>query len=239
MDQVLDFAQFLNYKTIEVPVQCGHKTGKIYTFSDKDHLKNGLLKTYKEELQKLIEKKKYVDSEKSCCDIGPTVAVANLMEDGEYAEFVKKFNNENLKLTGLEHVLRVEEKINGDNISHMILPLYENLDFANEEQEALMRYSVFFKRLVDPTKDLNQGAIEWIFDNKNAEVFRNEILNDPKVRIYQIENYDKIYSNCAIYKNLFRAIIKTYSMDEGVVEKIQKEKNAFDVFYENVAAAVA
>ena len=27
MGQMLDFAQFLNYKTIEVPVQCGSKLG--------------------------------------------------------------------------------------------------------------------------------------------------------------------------------------------------------------------
>jgi hypothetical protein len=230
MGQVQDFAQFLNYKTIEVPVQYGFKTGKIYTFSHQDHLKNGLLKNYKDELQSLIEKKKYEDSEKSCCDIGPTVAVANLIEDGEYAEFVKKYNHDNLKLTGLEHILRVEEELNGENTSHLILPLDEDQDFANKEQEALMRYSTYFKRLVDPTKDLNQGVTEWVLENKNAEVFREEILKAS--RVYKIEGCQRIYSNCAIYKNLFREIINRYAINEKDCEDTQRIKIASEVFHE-------
>lgn len=230
MGQVLDFAQFLNYKTIEVPVQYGDKTGKIYTFSHQNHLKNGLLKNYKEALKEIIEKKKYTDSEKSCQDIGPTIAVANLIEDGEYAEFIKQFNHDNFQLRGLEHVLRVEENFFGKDISHTIMPLYEDHDFANEEQLALMRYSTYFKRLTDPTKDLNQGAAEWVIDNKHAEVFREEILKDS--RVYTIEGCNRTYSNCAIYRNLFSEIIKKFSMDEKTVEDTQRIKIASEVFHE-------
>ena len=232
MDQVKDFAQFLNYKTIDVPVQCGSKNGKIYTFSHQDHLKNSLLKDYREELQGLIEKKKYLDSVKSRYDIGPTIAVANLVEDGEYAEFVKKHNHDDLKLTGLEHVIRVEEFFKGDNTSHLILPLDEDQDFINKEQLALMRYSIYFKKLTDPTKDLNQGAKEWVLENKNAEVFRNEVLKSS--RVYQIEGCSRVYSNCAIYKNLFREIIKRYAIGEKECEETHETKERMGVFYNSI-----
>jgi hypothetical protein len=225
MGQVLDFAQFLKYKTVEVPIQCGSKTGKIYTFSHRDNLKNGLLANYERDLKNLIEKKKYEDSVKSCCDIGPTATVANLMEDGDYTEFIKNYS---ALMTGLEHVLRVEETIGGEDISHSIMPLKgDNQRFATEEQEALMRYSFYFKKLVDPKKEFDNNAIiEWVYDEENAKVFREEILKKCNKNI--IPGYPREYFNCAIYKNLYREIIKRYSIDEKEVNDINNKKIAVE-----------
>jgi len=214
-----EFARFANYIAIEIPVSCGNQKGKVYTFSRKDHLKNGLLKEYKEKLSDLIEKKKYVDSQFFSFDVGPTIAVADLVEEGEYQNFIKSYNSEHLQLTGLEHVLKVQE----NGYSHHILPLEDEGNVFNNLQMGLMRYSIYFRLLNNPDKDPNEEALKWIIEDseENAKRFR-EILESTSCKVNHINGFPKIYKNCTIYQDLGKRVTEIFKLKEDEVEEVGK-----------------
>jgi len=174
-----DFADLTEYISLKIPVTCGERFGFVYTYSHRDHLKNSLLKNYAKELTKKIDDKKYCDSALYTMDLGPTIAVANLIEDGEYAEFVRGFNHGPIKLTGLEHVLKVKELWQDKWYTHHLVPKGDEASIENVEQSGLIQYAVI-KKVIDEKKRINNPdleRLEYVVKNDHQfEIIRKDIL---------------------------------------------------------------
>jgi hypothetical protein len=86
--------EFIDHKTIEIPILCGYNQGKVFIYSNKNTLENGLLDKFTAKVKSLIEIKKYHDSEKVHKDIGPIVPSVDAVEDGDYINCVNDFVSE-------------------------------------------------------------------------------------------------------------------------------------------------
>ena len=216
-----DFADLTDYISLELPVTCGKKYGIVYTYSNKEHLRNSLLENYTKELGKRIEIKKHCDSVKYTSDIGPTVAVANLIEDGEYADFVKSFNHGDIQLSGLEHVLKVKEQNNNDEwFTHYMMPKSDEMIFGMTEQMGVVQFALINKAITErkKIKNVNMARVEYILKNDGEfrRIFREEILN--KTKINHLEGSTRVYENCIIYENMFTKILEKFSIDPEDVD---------------------
>jgi len=183
-------------------------------------LKNSLLENYKKELTDLIEKKKYYDSVLCSSDTGPTIAIANMIEDGEYAEFVKKFNHGDIQLTGLEHVLKVRESFKGEKRIHYLMPKSDEMRFQMSEQMGVVQFALYQKVLAERKRICNPNLERLDFILKNdrefPKMFRDEILE--KTRVNKLEGYYREYANCVIYENLFDKILEKFCINLEDVE---------------------
>lgn len=216
-----DFADLTYYISLELPVKCGDKFGIVYTYSHKDHLKNSLLKNYTKELARLIETKKYCDSALCSFDVGPTIAIANLIDDGEYAEFVKRFNHGDIQLSGLEHVLKVKEKWKNNWYTHYMMPKSDEMKFQQSEQMGVVQFALIQKYLIERKKinNVSKERLEFLLSNDKEfpTIFRKEILEKAKIDRFDAP-YSRIYTNCIIYENLFEKILEKFEFKLEDVE---------------------
>ncbi len=205
-----------NYITVEVPVVCGIRVGRVYIFSRKENLTNGLLENCTEGFKELVQQRKYFDSKNVLYDVGPTIAVANAIDNGEYAEFIKTYDKE---LTGLEHVIKVEE----DGHSHHLMPECENNKFCMAEQVGLIQLSLGLKVTDNNTNisdlDLESELNYWPSKNENGRRFREDVLN--RARVSSFEGYSREYSNCVIYKDLTDVICKSFNLTPNQIVEYQ------------------
>lgn len=208
-----DLSSFADYRTVHLPVQYGPRTGHVYAFSHKDHLDERFDKLYKECLRNAIEVKKYIESQKAGYDVGPAIAVASLIEDGDYARHLKLFETDDVALRGFEHVLFVKE--NGH--SYHLLPAEYECAFGNTEQVGLIRISIALAFGGDldslPKEVQNEKAKEWIMsDNeRNCRIFRR-ILNES--RIFRLEGSEREFSNCIIHENVLGRIRREFALQQ-------------------------
>ena len=228
-----DFADLTDYLSIELPVKYGDRSGIIYAYSHKDHLKNSLLKNYKKELGNIIEIKKYCDSALCSWDIGPTITIANLIEDGEYAEFVKSFNHGDVQLTGLEHILKVKEKWKGIESTHYLMPKSDEMIFGLAEQMGVVHFALVQKIINEKKKIKNPNLekAEYVLQNDKefGRIFREEILK--KTKINNLDGYPRVYENCVIYKDLFYKILEILKFsqeDFETADNIAKVLNLYE-----------
>ena len=167
------FAFLANYITLEIPVSCGSKTAKVYAFFHKSHMDPHLTDIYKRTISGYIEKKKWIESEKKWIEagrpeakveVGPTVAIARMIECGDYSDFLQIFKNRNFELKPMEHVLLVVE----DGKYRHLLPTDDLCAFRNAEQLGIIGYSILeaLKAKLNGFKDLSEEQIkearEWI-----------------------------------------------------------------------------
>jgi len=210
-----DFARFANYRTFALPVTYGEKYGIVSTLSHKNNLTNSLLCNHASGISQMIDEEKYFMSLDMKCDVGPTVAIANIVDKGKYSQFIKKYN---IKLTGLEHILKVNE----DGHTHHIMSLDTEQSFATEEQIGMMKYSAWChiakNHYLD--KELTDEFLEWV-TQKNAALVR-EVLSDPEVRVKKIFNFPFEYNNCVIYKDFTDKIIEKLQYRADEIETAQK-----------------
>jgi hypothetical protein len=221
-EDINDFSDFTDYRRLCLPIRCGSRVGIVCTYSNRNNLNENYDRFYRAGLKNLIELKKYTESEKYGFDVGPTYAIAALIEDGEYNLFLNQFNSESLKLTPFEHVIQIRE--NGN--TYHILPVEDYVAFGNIEQIGLIRFSVFQAFSINPL-DINKEEMyrkisDWISSNnfENAKKFR-EILN--KCRIKKIEGIEREFSKSLIYENLFNRIKTEFQLNE-LLSKLENEK---------------
>lgn len=222
--KIIDIAEYADHITINVPIAVGQKIGHVYIFSHREHLREGIINFYKDGLKNQIEVKKYIVSEKVGYDVGPLIAVAELIEDGDYGRFLKIFETEKVKLTGLEHVLLVEER----GRFYHLLPAEDVSALANYEQIGLIRYSIYssLKEGVvngDFSEDIIFRIIAWITSHDiDFKKFRDFF---ESCRINRIEGYDREYKYCIIFDNLFEMLKQKFRLQEP-----QQELSNFEQF---------
>lgn len=209
----MDLSVFADYRSVCLPVKCGStRSGIVCAFSHRDHLDERFDKFFKEGLNGLIEFKKHVESEKLGFDVGPAYAVAALIEDGDYARFLKRFETESSQLTGFEHVLQIKE----NSSTYHILPIDDELIFGNVEQGGLMRFSVFraLQGNAPVVKDvIRKKEIEWFMDNDelNRKKFR-QILNGSMIS--RIDGIDRQFEKCSIHINVLERVKQEFELQQ-------------------------
>jgi hypothetical protein len=163
----------------------------------------------------MIDEEKYELSLIRRYDVGPTFAIAKIVDKGRYSQFLKNYN---LQLTGLEHVLKVHE----DGHTHHIMLSELEQHFGNEEQIGIMRYSVWchIVKNLNLDKELTDELLEWV-NRKNAEMVR-EVLDDPDVRVRRIFDFPDEFNNCAVYKDFTGKVINKLSYVASEIEAAQK-----------------
>lgn len=213
-----DLAEFAGYKTVEVPISYGTRMGAVYIFLKPDRLDEKCGNFYKEGLRNAINVKKYLESEKVGYDVGPAIAVASLIEDGDYGRYLKLFETENSKSNEFEHVFFVRE--NGH--SYHILPIDDDLVFGNIEQLGLLRFSLalaFGGNLESlPKEIINEKIRDWILENnyQNAKVLREIIIES---RVTHIDGWSRKFYNCVVYANLLKRIKEEFAFQQFLEEK--------------------
>lgn len=219
-EEITDFSDFADYRRVCIPIKCGEKAGVVCAFAHKSHLDSRFDRFYISGLRNLIERKKYTESEKWNFDVGPAYAIASAIEDGDYFEFLKNFQEDEIKLRDFEHIFRVEE--NG-NVYHLLPKCYE-IAFGNIEQIGLFKFSIIkafgdIESLKDKSK-VNVALAEWLSSNKNENAVRlREILNSSKQDCF--EGIPRTFSNCLIYKNLLNRLITSFQLD-SLISKLKE-----------------
>ena len=201
------------YQSVQIPVRYGNRLGEVQNFLQNSRTL-GNLRDYVSSLQTLVEQQKYYDSQKRGYDVGPTIAVANLFENGYHREFVGALSKKGIILNGCEQVLKVTE--NGD--SYHILPLENFISLNNDEQRGIIAYSVWRNIIRNPNLDKRLLRNEWACNDnfKNSSLFR-ETMDYSKIKVIEGPH---VYEGCLIYKNLCKNLIKRFEMDEAEIEKV-------------------
>ena len=170
----VDFARFADFKSINIPVQCGDKFGYVSVCFRKQHmvyLQKGFVEGYKACLGQLIEIKKWIESLKEQRDVGPAEAIARLIEDGdydrflnvvetkdcdelekmmikkEYTQFLKLFGDKKIRFDDFEHILVIKETHEGAEKIYYIMPSRDRLSFKNNVQGGLVKFVVYLQSL--------------------------------------------------------------------------------------------
>jgi len=202
IENLIDLAVYVSYDYVKIHVECGPTKGEVYAFFRKNHLNEEQRRSYGSLLKKEIEDKKYVKSQMACKDVGPAVAVADLIESRNYSEFLQK-NNELASLDQFEQILIVRQ---GDVTYHFV-PIEDNQKFLNDEQRALLNFTLFGSSY-EGTKhsyEENLAMIEWI--KINGARYR-KTADDSTVSM--LDGCGEIYRGCVIYKNLFENIKRKF-----------------------------
>jgi hypothetical protein len=196
-------SSFLPYECVRIEVACGDRPGDVFTFSHKNHLNlnKDLLDFYKDGLKTLIETKKYLIFLDEKRDVGPTVAIARIIEDGDYANFLQIFNTQSITFDGFEHIFVVRE---GD-VTYHIVPQEYFRAFSNLEQYGLIGYSIS-KSHCDPSNDEERRKVEdrWQEHAKEFDEILSACLNDSNMP----------YEKCFVYKNLSKRLRETYLAED-------------------------
>jgi len=203
-----DLAPFIDFNAIKIEIQYGYYKGEVFIFSHKDHLAKGAAMHFVNSLTHIINLKEYTESKRLGHFCGPAVAVAGVIQDGDYAKLLCAFGPDKIKLEGLEHVLVVKE--NG-HIYH-ILPVKDLDEFANMEQIALIKCSLYEHSLTEKYPDkFNAAFIDWINckNKENADRFRKTF---DHCKISKFGGSDRIYSRCAILEDFFEKTKKQFNL---------------------------
>jgi len=84
-----------DYVSTKINVRCGPRIGEVFILSHKAHLNAGMMKRHETLLGREINWKKHVLSENSPFgDVGPTIAVTELVEDGDYKRLLQRLDLE-------------------------------------------------------------------------------------------------------------------------------------------------
>lgn len=177
---IIDPAFFANYITLEIPVSCGSKVGKVYAFFHKSHMDPHLTDIYKRTLSGYIDKKKWIESKNG--DVGPTVAIARMIECGDYTDFLQIFKNRNFELKPMEHVLLVVE----DGKYRHLFPIDDLCAFRNAEQLGIIGYSILeaLKEKLNGFSSIGEeqrkAAMEWIIAEERKKMSSEWIGEDDE-----------------------------------------------------------
>jgi hypothetical protein len=235
--------EFINHRTIEIPILCGNKKGKAYIYSNIDNLENGLLETYTSKLKKRIEDRKYRESETLHYDEGPIPAGANFVEDGEFLLFNKEFEDDvkngrydcllvkysdaerelfkiNFEIDSLEKVLKFKD----DNHSYHMLPLISGIElsFKNDIQKALMKYATYVHVIKNPYINVNDDLLNWIIsdDKRNAKIFHESLCETRVNKIYDSPREYKF----PLYEDFFEKYFEKIGLDARGIKDAAKQK---------------
>jgi hypothetical protein len=248
---ILDPVLFADYTTLSVPVKCGpKKTGQVYAFFHKSHMDSRLADTglYQDLLKDYIEKKKWIASEKKWresgeagTEVGLAVAIAMMIECGDYANFLKKFKDDNFEMHPMEHVLLVVE----EGKYYHILPVEDLCAFRTAEQVGIMAYSILCalrarlngtvdeqirKIAIDWITEHGKMAMDWINDkdesNLNASAFRKLLETKEKggCLVEQLEG--ETFQKCLIFDGLLQEVKKKAKTEFKFEDVVELEKVA-------------
>lgn len=240
---IMDPVLFADYITVVISVRCGSKAGdkngRVYAFFNKSHIDPDLVGQYKGILSDYIEKKKWIESEPRKTDVGPALAIARMIECGDYADFLQRFKNDNFELEPMEHVLLVVE---GGKYYH-ILPTDDLCAFRNVEQVGIMGYSIFSalksklngpideqlrKVAMDWIVEHRKIAMEWIQDedggNLNASEFRKMLraTEDGGCRLKRLDNQE--FQKCLIFDGLLQRVKEKAKKEFRPEEVVELER---------------
>ncbi len=230
LENISDFLNIAGFKSINIPIICGEKSGEAFIYFRKRDLKNlsrDFVENYKICFGELVNAKKWIESEKEKRDIGIAESIARLFEDGDYDKFLHVLNEEKIEYIKeiieqgkISHFLKLLTLYNRKfELLHLVLvkeegDYYHILSCEKEasklaiaEQVGLIKYSIFVHRNNDWKKDgksekseKNKIVFDWI--NKNAEKFR-KIFNECRINSF---GNGRTYHNCFIFKNLIKRI---------------------------------
>jgi len=201
----IDFAKFADdYTMIRVPIICGSSMGDIYIFSHKeDQIHEDFIKLYRAKLCNQINTKKHIMSEKAGGDVGPVVAVASFIEEGDYDKFLVLFNeyltheiHKNMREEGeFNQLLETLDKPITEKILNQTL---ENIAKAMEERKLKSLEHVFL------VHDHNSGK------------FYHMMPSDPKVKM----TYENLEQAGLIQASIYRSIKdKLYEFSDDTLEE--------------------
>jgi len=214
-----------NYRHIEVPVSYGEKPGKVLAVCNVKFL--DVADSYISPLKTQINFKKYMDSTING-DVGPTIAVANWVNLGEYMDFIedlRKKREEQIKikkeisLAGMENVLEVVE----NGWIHHIMPKSSEMDFGNREQLSLMYY--FAMERAEDSYDAAKADVIKNWSQKNGSLFRETLTESRKYTIpgaFNPDGSEKRYDNCIIFEGFYKRLLGKFPVDEKRAESIPR-----------------
>jgi|GEM_PF-5257943 len=197
---------------IPFEVYTAHKE-KVITFCHKNNFRDNNVSDYQYKLGKEIELHKYYHSKSLGYDVGLKNTIIDYFEKGFYKKLLESLP---FKLGNMEKIIEVI----GNSESSHVMPRECFQEFKGNEQLGLM-FTIFYQSLLRANHKYEKERMiqDWILKKKER---KSKIFSETFKRC-EVRPFSGEYTQCRVFHDLYKTILKNFNLDEKKVERINPE----------------